>query len=56
MSAGVTSASTAERLRVASSAGTLAAADAHTLADAFTLINNLRLEHQVRAAAGRGDA
>jgi CBS domain-containing protein len=22
-------------------------ADAHTLADAFTLINNLRLEHQV---------
>jgi CBS domain-containing protein len=48
MSAGVTSASTAERLRVASSAGTLRVADAHTLADAFTLINNLRLEHQVR--------
>jgi CBS domain-containing protein len=48
MSAGVTSASTAERLRVASSAGTLPVADAHTLADAFTLINNLRLEHQVR--------
>ncbi len=48
MSAGVTSASTAERLRVASAAGTLSAADAHTLADAFTLINNLRLEHQVR--------
>jgi CBS domain-containing protein len=48
MSAGVTSASTAERLRVASSAGTLSAPDAHTLADAFTLINNLRLEHQVR--------
>jgi CBS domain-containing protein len=48
MSAGVTSASTAERLRVASSAGTLSVADAHTLADAFTLINNVRLEHQVR--------
>jgi CBS domain-containing protein len=47
MSAGVTSASTAERLRVAASAGTLSEADAHTLADAFTLINNLRLEHQV---------
>jgi CBS domain-containing protein len=47
MSAGVTSASTAERLRVASAAGTLSAADAHTLADAFTLINDLRLEHQV---------
>jgi CBS domain-containing protein len=47
MSAGVTSASTAERLRVASSAGTLSVGDAHTLADAFTLINNLRLEHQV---------
>jgi CBS domain-containing protein len=48
MSAGVTSASTAERLRVAGSAGTLPVADAHTLADAFTLINNVRLEHQVR--------
>jgi CBS domain-containing protein len=48
MSAGVTSASTAERLRVASAAGTLSVADAHTLADAFTLINHLRLEHQVR--------
>ncbi len=48
MSAGVTSASTAERLRAAGAAGTLSAADAHTLADAFELINNLRLEHQVR--------
>jgi CBS domain-containing protein len=48
MSAGVTSASTPERLRAASSAGTLSVADAHTLADAFTLINNVRLEHQVR--------
>jgi CBS domain-containing protein len=58
MSAGVTSASTAERLRVASAAGTLSEADAHTLADAFTLINNLRLEHQViqlRAGAAPDD-
>jgi CBS domain-containing protein len=47
MSAGVTSATTPERLRAAAEAGTLAAADAHTLQDAFELINNLRLEHQV---------
>jgi CBS domain-containing protein len=47
MSAGVTSATTPERLRAAAEAGTLAAADAHTLQDAFDLINNLRLEHQV---------
>lgn len=48
MSAGVTSASTAERLRAAGAAGTLSGADAHTLSDAFELINDLRLEHQVR--------
>ena len=48
MSAGVTSATTPERLRAAGDAGTLAAADVHTLLDAFELINNLRLEHQVR--------
>lgn len=48
MSAGVTSASTAERLRAASAAGTLSGADAHTLSDAFELINDVRLEHQVR--------
>jgi CBS domain-containing protein len=48
MAAGVTSASTVERLRAAGDAGTLREADAHSLADAFTLINNLRLEHQVR--------
>ena len=47
MSAGVTIASTPERLRAASSAGTLSAADAHSLSDAFELINDLRLEHQV---------
>jgi CBS domain-containing protein len=54
MSAGVTSATTLERLGAAGDAGTLAPADAHTLRDAFELINNLRLEHQVRQLrAGR---
>jgi CBS domain-containing protein len=47
MAAGVTSASTVERLREAAGAGTLPSADAHTLVDAFELINNLRLGHQV---------
>ena len=47
MAAGVTSASTHERLRAAPAAGSLSAADAHTLADAFDLINGLRLGHQV---------
>ena len=47
MSAGVTSASTAERLRAAGSAGTLPVADAHTLQDAFELVTGLRLQHQV---------
>ncbi len=47
MAAGVTSASTLERLRAAEAAGTLAADHARTLSDAFELITNLRLEHQV---------
>jgi CBS domain-containing protein len=47
MAAGVASASTNERLRVAGQANTLSPADAHTLRDAFELINGLRLEHQV---------
>jgi CBS domain-containing protein len=47
MAAGVTSASTNERLRAAGQAKTLSPADAHTLRDAFELINGLRLEHQV---------
>jgi len=47
IAAGVTSASTPERLRAAADVGTLSTADAHTLQDAFELINNLRLEHQV---------
>jgi CBS domain-containing protein len=48
MSAGVTSATTLERLRAAGNAGTLAPEDTHTLWDAFELINNIRLDHQVR--------
>ena len=48
MAAGVTSASTRERLRAAAAAGTLSQADAQTLEDAFDLIGELRLEHHVR--------
>lgn len=47
MAAGVTSASTFERLRAAGAAGTLPEADAHTLQDAFELVTGLRLAHQV---------
>jgi CBS domain-containing protein len=47
MAAGVTSASTAERLRAAGAGGTLPEADARTLADAFDLIARLRLDHQI---------
>jgi CBS domain-containing protein len=47
IAAGVTSASTTERLKAAASVGTLPAADAHTLEDAFALITSLRLAHQV---------
>jgi CBS domain-containing protein len=54
VSAGVTSASTPERLRAAADAGTLAAGDAHTLGDAFELLNSVRLDHQVaQLRAGR---
>jgi CBS domain-containing protein len=45
--AGVTAVSTTERLQAAAAAGRLEAADAHTLRDAFELLNNLRLDHQV---------
>ena len=47
MAAGVTSASTLERLRAAADAGTLPGADVHTLEDAFELFSELRMEHQV---------
>jgi CBS domain-containing protein len=54
MAAGVTSASTRERLRTAAAAGMLSGADAHTLEDALELVNGLRLEHQVeQLRAGR---
>jgi CBS domain-containing protein len=47
IAAGVTSASTGERLRAAAAAGTLPEAQARTLEDALALITALRLEHQV---------
>jgi CBS domain-containing protein len=47
MTAGVTSAPTLERLRAAGHAGTLSAAQVHTLGDAFELFTELRMEHQV---------
>ncbi len=47
IAAGVTSASTLERLRAAGDANTLPAADVHTLEDAFELFSELRVEHQV---------
>jgi CBS domain-containing protein len=47
MAAGVTSASTTERLRAAADAGTLSPTDALTLEDAFELMSDLRLRHQV---------
>jgi CBS domain-containing protein len=54
MTAGVTVASTVERLRAAGKAGVLQPADAHSLEDAFGLINNLRVEHQVgQLSAGK---
>jgi CBS domain-containing protein len=48
MAAGVTAASTRARLQAAADANTLPAPDARTLADAFELFGELRLEHQVR--------
>jgi CBS domain-containing protein len=47
IAAGVTIASTPERLHAAGAAGTLPDGEAETLRDAFSLINNLRLAHQV---------
>jgi CBS domain-containing protein len=47
MGAGVTSASTMERLRAAEAAGTLGGAEATTLMEAFGYIFTLRLDHQV---------
>jgi CBS domain-containing protein len=47
IAAGVTSASTSERLRAAAAGGTLSDAQARTLEDALTLITDLRVAHQV---------
>ncbi|HUA05227.1 MAG TPA: putative nucleotidyltransferase substrate binding domain-containing protein [Solirubrobacteraceae bacterium] len=47
MAAGVTSASTVQRLRAAAAAGTLSEGQVRTLEDALTLITGLRVEHQV---------
>ncbi len=47
--AGATTTSTGERLRAAAEAGTLIETDAATLGEAFDLLSDLRLEHQVRA-------
>jgi CBS domain-containing protein len=47
IAAGVTSASTNERLQAGAAAGSLSQAQARTLEDAFTLITDLRVEHQV---------
>jgi CBS domain-containing protein len=48
MTAGVTSASTSERLRAAAAANSLSDAEARTLEDALELITGLRVEHQVQ--------
>ena len=47
MAAGVTSASTAARLRAAADAGVLPEADVRTLGEAFDLVLELRVDHQV---------
>jgi CBS domain-containing protein len=55
MGAGVTSASTPERLRAAEAAGTLDGPEASTLREAFGFIFSLRLDHQVEQLR-RGEA
>jgi CBS domain-containing protein len=47
LAAGVTAASTRERLRAAGAAGTLSDEDARTLREAFDLVSGLRLGHQI---------
>jgi CBS domain-containing protein len=47
LAAGVTSASTRERLRAAGAAGTLGPEDARTLGEAFDLVWRLRMSHQI---------
>jgi len=53
MAAGVASASTTERLRAAGAGGILGETDARTLQEAFELVSEVRLDHQVaQLAAG----
>lgn len=54
MAAGVVAASTPARLDAAEAAGTIPAADVTVLRDAFELVTNLRMEHQVEQLR-RGD-
>lgn len=54
MAAGVTIASTPERLRTAVGSGVLPDVDLRTLADAFALVSELRVGHQIaRLRAGQ---
>jgi CBS domain-containing protein len=55
ISAGITSGSTSERLRAAREAGTLPAADARTLEEAYELFTELRISHQVDRLRAGGD-
>jgi CBS domain-containing protein len=55
ISAGVTSASTGERLRAAAAGEVLSEAHARTLEDALTLITDLRVEHQVEQMRTGGE-
>lgn len=55
LGAGVTSASTLDRLRAAEAAGTLEGPEASTLIEAFGFIFSLRLDHQVEQVR-RGEA
>jgi CBS domain-containing protein len=52
MSAGVTCASTSERLRAAAHAGVLTEGDTGTLIESFELVCELRLDHQVAQIVG----
>ena len=52
LAAGVASASTAARLNAIEAAGTIGAADVTVLRDAFDLVTDLRMQHQMRQVRG----
>ena len=54
MAAGITSASTPERLRAGADAGRLSDEHARTLEDAFELVSELRLAHQIEQLRSGG--